>query len=242
MPSCPSGHASTTDDYCDVCGARIAGPPAAVPVTVAPARPAVAEPAGAAPAVPLAVPPVPSDADGADGADARAGGEVCPGCGTARTGRFCEDCGHDFVAGTGRPESTPGAWTAVVTADRAYFDSVVAREGPDAAAMTFPPYRPELRVPLTGERVRIGRRSRSRGTTPEIDLAGPPEDPGVSHLHAVLVARPDGTWAVVDPGSTNGTTLNGAAEPVAVNVAVPVSDGDRIHVGAWTTITLRPAG
>ncbi len=73
---------------------------------------------------------------------------------------------------------------------------------------------------------------------PEIDLGAPPEDPGVSHLHAVLLAQPDGTWNLVDPGSTNGTTVNGGSEPIPVNVPKPMADGDRIHVGAWTTITL----
>ena len=68
-------------------------------------------------------------------------------------------------------------------------------------------------------------------------------DPGVSHLHAVLLLQPDGNWAVVDPGSTNGTTLNDDPEPVKTDVPIPVRDGDRIHVGAWTTITVRgPAG
>ncbi|MFI0410473.1 FHA domain-containing protein [Actinomadura sp. 3N508] len=134
--------------------------------------------------------------------------------------------------------ASPGS-VALITADRAYFDSVVALMGPDASALTFPPYCPERRVPLTGEQVRIGRRSASRGIEPEIDLSGPPEDPGVSHLHAVLLARPGGSWSLVDPGSTNGTTLNGGTDPIGVNVPVPVTAGDRIHVGAWTTITLQ---
>lgn len=133
-------------------------------------------------------------------------------------------------------------WTAVITADREYYDSVVALGGPDAAALAFPPYCPERRVVLFGHQVRIGRRSVSRAILPEIDLAVPPEDPGVSHLHAVLLAQPDGTWVVIDPGSTNGTTVNGGAEPLRVNVPFPVGDGDRIHVGAWTTITLSAQG
>ncbi|TDB87955.1 FHA domain-containing protein [Actinomadura sp. KC216] len=137
------------------------------------------------------------------------------------------------------PAVPPGGPAALITADRAYFDSVIAQMGPDASALTFPPYCPKRRVPLAGEQVRIGRRSASRALLPEIDLSGPPEDPGVSHLHAVLLARPGGSWALVDPGSTNGTTLNGGTDPIEVNVPVPVTDGDRIHVGAWTTITLQ---
>ncbi|MFG1854636.1 FHA domain-containing protein [Actinomadura geliboluensis] len=133
----------------------------------------------------------------------------------------------------------PGAlWTAVVTADREYFNTVIAEEGPDSASLSFPPYAPERRIPLAGREVRIGRRSSSRPSPPEIDLREPPEDPGVSHVHAVLLAKPDGTWTLVDPGSTNRTCVNGSTEPIPYNVEVPVADGDRIHVGAWTTITL----
>lgn len=133
----------------------------------------------------------------------------------------------------------PGTWQAVVTADRAYYDRVIAQGGPDAAEVMFPPYCPERRFLLQGQEVRIGRRSRSRGLNPEIDLSGPPEDPGVSHLHAVLLAQPDGTWLLVDPGSANGTIVNGSPTPLEPNVPVPVKDGDRIHLGAWTLITLQ---
>ncbi|XRQ09732.1 FHA domain-containing protein [Actinomadura welshii] len=233
MPVCPSGHTSGSADYCDVCGDAMDGPPRA---RSAPARSRAAEPPGE------------------PAGDAAA----CPQCGTPRSGRFCEADGYDFETGaahtaqppaarprplvpsqrTSSPRLTPPGPAAVITADRAYFDTVVAQMGPDAAGLAFPPYSPERRVPLLGGQVRIGRRSTSRAILPEIDLSAPPEDPGVSHLHAVLLAQPDGTWNLVDPGSTNGTTVNGGTEPIAVNAPVPLADGDRIHVGAWTTITL----
>jgi pSer/pThr/pTyr-binding forkhead associated (FHA) protein len=54
----------------------------------------------------------------------------------------------------------------------------------------------------------------------------------------VLLER-EGGWLLVDPGSTNGTTLNGSNDELPVDTEVPVTDGDRIHVGAWTTIVLR---
>jgi pSer/pThr/pTyr-binding forkhead associated (FHA) protein len=127
----------------------------------------------------------------------------------------------------------------VVTADRAYFDSVIAEGGPDAASIEFPGYCPERRFRLTGREMRIGRRSVSRGLEPEIDLTGPPTDPGVSHLHAVLIPEPDGTWAVLDPGSSNGTIVNG--NEIVAGVRVPLHDGDRICVGAWTVLTLQAA-
>jgi pSer/pThr/pTyr-binding forkhead associated (FHA) protein len=68
------------------------------------------------------------------------------------------------------------------------------------------------------------------------DLTGPPADPAISRLHAVLVAQPDGSWAVIDPGSENGTSVNGTE--VAVGDLVPLRDGDSICVGAWTAITI----
>ena len=72
--ACPKGHASTTDDFCDTCGARIGG--AAVSQPAASAAPA-------APAAPAAQ------------------GEPCPHCGAPRagSGRFCEDCGFDHNTG-----------------------------------------------------------------------------------------------------------------------------------------------
>ncbi|MFC4054839.1 FHA domain-containing protein [Actinomadura syzygii] len=232
MPVCPSGHTSEADDYCDVCGDLMDGAP----------RARFGEPTPA---------PAPDPAPA----------PTCPHCGNPRSGRFCEADGYDFEKGAlhtvqlaaaqavrprpaaqarqqGPPPPAPSGPSALIAADRAYFDTVVAQMGPDAAGLAFPPYCPERRVPLIGDQVRIGRRSTSRALLPEIDLSAPPEDPGVSHLHAVLLARPDGAWSLVDPGSTNGTTLNDAADPIGVNVPVPVSDGDRIHVGAWTTITL----
>jgi hypothetical protein len=225
MPSCPDGHASTSTDFCDVCGLAIGG------------------------GAPVAVSTVVTQPTAPD--------EVCPECGEARTGRFCEGCSYDFVAGASRTPVAPAAapvapaapvvsvvappvagWEAMVIADRAYFDAVQEQDGPDAADITFPAYCPDRRFPLAGEQIRIGRRSRSRGLEPEIDLTGPPADPGVSHLHAVLLAQPDGGWALMDPGSTNGTTVNDDPAPVKTDIPIPLNDGDRIHVGAWTTITV----
>jgi hypothetical protein len=224
MPSCPSGHDSTSADFCDVCGLAIGG---------------VSAPAAAAPTV--TAPELPA--------------ELCPECGEPRTGRFCEGCSWDFEAPPGAvqvrkqavavaPAPTPAEpvaptdWTVVVTADREYFDAVRQQDGPDLPTISFPVVCPDRHFTLDGKQIRIGRTSRSRGLVPEIDLTGPPQDPGVSHLHAVLVAQDDGGWALVDPGSTNGTTINDDLEPIENDVAVPVRDGDRIHVGAWTTLTL----
>jgi Protein kinase domain/FHA domain len=127
-------------------------------------------------------------------------------------------------------------WTAVVAADRAYYDSVRAVSDQDAASICLPAHVPERRFRLSGTKVRIGRRSVSRRIEPEIDLTGPPTDTGVSRLHAVLIAGPDRSWSIVDPGSPNGIVVNG--KDVPPGQAVPLRDGDRIHLGAWTVITI----
>lgn len=135
------------------------------------------------------------------------------------------------------PGST--SWTAVVAPDREYFLAMMQRSGPEATGLNLPAYSPEQHLPLTGNQITIGRRRHSTGESPDIDLSVPPEDPGVSHQHAVLVQQPDSSWAVVDQNSTNGTTLNGAEDPIQPYVPVPLQDGDQVHVGAWTTITIR---
>ncbi|MDU0294244.1 FHA domain-containing protein [Saccharothrix longispora] len=220
MATCPAGHGSATGDSCEVCGAPIAD-------AGAPAVPATAS------AVTVGVPPVVRDG-------------VCAVCGAPRVGRYCEACGHDALAAVPAvPVSSPAvaraAWHVTVEADREYFDRVVAAGGPDAESMRFPGFCPPRRFDLAGDQVTIGRRSRSRGIFPGVDLVGPPEDPGVSHHHALLVDSGDG-WAVVDLASTNGTTLNGSTEPLPPHVPEPLRPGDRVHVGAWTTITLHRSG
>ena len=137
------------------------------------------------------------------------------------------------AATTPRPSAT---WTAVVAADRAYYDSVQAVNDQDAGKIAFPDQYPQQRFRLSGREVRIGRRSVSRKIEPEIDLTGPPQDPGVSRLHAVLTAGPDGSWSVMDAGSDNGIRVNG--RDLAPRESVPLRDGDRIHLGAWTVITV----
>ena len=233
MATCPAGHESTADDYCDTCGLAVDAPPTAQlpapePAAVAPAR----------------------------------DDKTCLVCHAPLFGRFCEACGHDNAlpppdrapddpspsplrspppsAGSG-PVREGGAWTAVVRADRAGFDEVRRRQGPDVDRVEFPRYCPDRRFALAGRQVAIGRRSRSRGTDPEIDLSGPPLDPGVSAQHALLVARPDGGWELVDLDSTNGTSLGDSPRPLAPHTPVRLADGDRIRLGAWTTITVEVA-
>ncbi|WP_328944621.1 FHA domain-containing protein [Streptomyces sp. NBC_00250] len=138
-----------------------------------------------------------------------------------------------------QPPRQPLSWTAVIGPDREYFMAMMQRSGPEAGGLNLPAYSPDKHLPLQGNQISIGRRRHSTGESPDIDLSVPPEDPGVSHQHAVLVQQPDGSWAVVDQNSTNGTTINGGEEPIQPYVPIQLQDGDRVHVGAWTTITIR---
>jgi pSer/pThr/pTyr-binding forkhead associated (FHA) protein len=135
------------------------------------------------------------------------------------------------------PKFTPITWSVVVTPDRAYYDRMQAEKGLTGADLPFPDRRTERRFALSGKQMRIGRRSAARGTEPEIDLSEPPVDPGISRLHALLLPAPGGFWAVLDPGSANGTLLNGREIPPGD--LIPLRDGDRINLGAWTAITIR---
>ena len=134
------------------------------------------------------------------------------------------------------PVFTPTTWTAVISTDRDYYDLMQQKRVAFGSPIAFPVYTIERRFPLSGSQMRIGRRSAARGLEPEIDLADPPADPGVSRLHAILIAAPNGTWAVLDPGSANGTMLNG--RELAVGEMVTLHEGDRINLGAWTAITI----
>jgi hypothetical protein len=222
---CPNGHTSTTSDYCDQCGARLE--PAAV--------------RGSAVQATTVLPQI-DDPDTAPAARR----EPCPTCGAPRSGddRYCEECGHDFVlarpaagaggapAGAAAPSAI--AWEVVVSADRSQYDRNAT------AGIAFPADYGEWRFALEQAEVRIGRSRRgSGGSSPEIDLAGAPVDPGISRAHAALVRQPDGSYAVVDLGSTNGTTVNDDPTLIGAHSPVPLADGDRVHLGAWTTITMR---
>jgi FHA domain len=208
MPTCVEGHASAADDYCDVCGAPI-GTPAAQP-------------------------------DRSPTAEAKA----CPACGMPVTGRFCEACGHDSALPMPEPVVAPPhaantvapvRWTAVVNADREFYQRVIARGGPDT--VEFPPFFAERRIALQRDTTLIGRHNYDQGVEPEIDLGIHPVDRGVSTQHAVLRIRDSGL-TVTDLGSTNGTSLNGSEDLLGNGEETPLTDGDRIHLGAWTTITI----
>lgn len=162
--------------------------------------------------------------------------EPCPECGAAVGGRFCEACGHDSaLPAVPAVVPAPAHWSAVIVADREFYQRVLAREGPDT--VDFPQFFPERRISLDADSTLIGRRNREQGVEPGIDLGLEPADRGVSTQHAVLRITESGP-SITDIGSTNGTSLNGSDDRLPKGAETPLADGDRIHIGAWTTITI----
>ncbi|GAA4367883.1 FHA domain-containing protein [Nocardioides caricicola] len=222
MSTCPAGHESTATDYCDVCGLAMGAPAAA-----------------AAPA------------------DAPVDTSSCPNCSAANppNALFCEACGYDFTTGSmPRPLTPPASaapaepaasanpspplterWVAEIWIDPDWYAD---QESTDPLPS---PGLPRV-VRLENTSILIGRASRSRNITPDIDLSS---DNGISRRHAQLTT--DGTrWWVEDLGSSNGTYVGGnvgalPSTPVPVGQKQEVSDDDRIYVGAWTRIVVRRA-
>lgn len=146
---------------------------------------------------------------------------------------------HDLASNYAPPQ-TATRWTVAVTADQGYFNKVAASDG--ASQLQYPSFAKPRRFPLDKGELTIGRYSAKRGITPDIDLSGDVADPGVSAQHAKLFAKPDGSWTIMDVGSSNGTFLNGSDEPLAPNVEFPVGDGTYINIGAWTRLTIHYEG
>ena len=101
--TCPDGHSSASGDYCDVCGAPIAGaqaPPAAPPRVAPPV--AAPLPGGYVNPLDLGAPP--------------ATDRTCPNCAASNLpgALYCENCGYDFTtAQLPRPLDPPPGVTPV---------------------------------------------------------------------------------------------------------------------------------
>ena len=193
-------------------------------------------------------------------------GLPCPHCSTlnAAEALFCENCGYDFTTGTmprpqpapednqspvGSRRPRPGVraagcrgrprgvfdWVAEVWIDPAWYE---AQESPDPMPS---PGLPDV-VPLRGCSLLVGRTSRSRNIHPEIDCE---TDSGVSRRQAQLTT--DGhRWWVEDLESANGTFVAPASgalpeDPIPVGVKRELAADDRVYLGAWTRLVIRPA-
>ena len=232
--NCPSGHPSTSTDYCDVCGLPIGA--AATPAAAAVPAPAVAAPGPAA--TPASAP----------------AGQSCPNCQepASADALFCENCGYDFTTGTmpraaspldlssaGPPPPAPPAAVAEWVVERWVDPDWYAVQQSDDPCPS--PGLPTV-IPLTEKSLLIGRPSRSRNIHPEIDCG---DDTGVSRRQAQLTT--DGQrWWVEDLQSSNGTYVASAAGPLPEDPIIPgqrqeLNPDDRIYVGAWTRLVVRKA-
>ncbi|RJO78413.1 FHA domain-containing protein [Nocardia panacis] len=253
---CPDGHDSLATDYCDVCGAPlavVAAPTVAAAILACPAcgspasgrfcevcgfDSALPAPESSTPRGELAElssvareslsPPTGTGQGGAESSAAQS--RVDP---SSLASREPIEPSETVVA----QPSPVQHWVATIFADREFYDRVLARKGPDADRVEFPTFYPQRRITLGEGQALIGKRSVSQGLTPEIDLGIPPADAGVSRAHATLLVTGE-RLTVTDLGSTNGTSLNGSEELIPARTAVPLSDGDRIHLGGWTTIVV----
>lgn len=90
---------------------------------------------------------------------------------------------------------------------------------PDGRTQTYP---------LSGERIGLGRSNAN-----ELCF---PDDSGLSRLHLLFERDGDG-WMLRDPGSKNGTLLNGEK----VTAPRKLRSGDRIHAGHLTIVFGAPA-
>jgi FHA domain len=242
---CPNGHESQATDYCDTCGVAMVGS------TQAP---------GPQPGDTVAVPTVDPHTTGA-----ASDSQECPNCGVVNTGDalFCEACGYDFTTGTMPRTDTPApgprtgagqtgdpggdpqasiappldgdAWVAELWIDPQWY---AEQTSPDPLPSAGPP---EV-IPLRHTSLLVGRESKSRDIHPEVDCG---TDNGVSRRHAQLTS--DGTrWWVEDLGSSNGTFVAGAVDPlpktpIEAGVKCEVGPDDRIYLGSWTRLVIRKA-
>jgi len=158
---------------------------------------------------------------------------ACPSCGEPRTdpsARYCDVCRYDFVARKPGPPprvSVPAAtaWQVVVSADPALDTE------PDPAT-PCPSDEPERIFPLDASEMLVGRRDDTRDIRPEI----PVNDPGTSRRHAKIVKNADGSVALQDLASMNGTRLNGTE--VAPGSRHSLQEGDLVTLGRWTRLRL----
>lgn len=155
--------------------------------------------------------------------------------------------GAEAEAGVGSEDESAGSGeagvaadvprlTIAVTVDKDFFDAVV-----NDGEIDFPdPIPPSQELDLAGDELHIGRTSESRAIHPDIDVAALTGDQAVSSRHAVLRVANDGSYTLVDVGSTNGTFLDDVeSDAITHGVPIEVKPGQALYVGAWTRLTIQ---
>jgi hypothetical protein len=236
---CPKGHDSDEPDYCSICGAQILSAKGATASAAATRVATATASAGSCPSC----------------GEARSDPDA----------RFCEVCRFDFVAGKGGPPPVarltpvpapiaapvpapppaplpmPGAPPPVrpapfVTATREWSLEITVDPSldtePDPSSPCPVGAAPVL-LAVDRDELLIGRRDDRRDIKPDVPL----NDPGASRRHAKIVRNADGSLALQDLASTNGTKLN--AEEVPAGGRKSLREGDAVTIGRWTRLTVR---
>ncbi len=178
--TCPNGHSSSSDDYCDICGEPIGG--ASAPSAGTGAAPS----GGSAPATAASMSAAGLSVSG-DG-----GGKTCPNCGGANlsTALFCEECGYDFTTGAlPEPLDPPDVAAPAVPATPV---APVPPSGLAAPPVSVPP----ALVPPTGD---VPMPHGLLATSPAADLTSGSSDSAPS--------TPDSAMSSAGAGSGDGTLL-----------------------------------
>ncbi|MFC7485428.1 FHA domain-containing protein [Knoellia sp. CPCC 206453] len=249
MTTCPNGHDSAATDYCDTCGAAMNADGAPTGV-----HPLAAEGAGGGAG--SAADSSAASGTPADAPEPESTTRPCPHCGQPNSpdALFCEVCGYDHTTGTLPRGADSGAaatspveapantskdlatpWVAELWIDPAWYTA-------QGSSDPLPSQGPPAVFALRNTSLLIGRVSNSRGIHPDIDCG---VDNGVSRRHAQLTT--DGTrWWVEDLASSNGTYIGDSVGDLPTT-SIPtgqkreVDADDRIYVGSWTRIVLRPS-
>ncbi len=177
----------------------------------------------------------------------------CPNGHHTAAADHCDVCGAPVEGSSGVAAAGPGPaadesglpdvpapatvprWVVEVWVDRDWY---AESQSPDAVPGSGPP----RTVVLTGRSALVGRPSTSRNIHPDVDCV---DDTGVSRRHAQLTT--DGRrFFVEDLESANGTFVapSGAPlpkDPLAVGPRHEVGPDDRVYLGAWTRLVVRPA-
>ncbi|MCA1781243.1 MAG: FHA domain-containing protein [Dermatophilaceae bacterium] len=262
--TCPEGHASQSEDYCDVCG-----------IAMAPDSTGAGEP----------------DATAPDLAPVRGTTQECPNCAAANPADalFCEACGYDYTTGTmprplepllvlpepgvplpqpeGAPDGAPdaGAGPDTETADEPAVEDAPGSEGVGdvpSTATPDPSPAPALDEPWVAEVWIDPDWYHDQGSADSMPSPGLPTvvalrhtssligrasrsrgiapdvdisgDPGVSRRHAQLTT--DGSrWFIEDLGSANGTYVGAAASGPPSS---PITSGQKREIAAGEQVYL----
>ncbi len=158
-----------------------------------------------------------------------------PDSGAASTSEAVSGDAAGEQSAAGDPSLDVPRLRMTIAVDREFFDEVV-KDG----EIDYPdPVPADQELALAGSELHIGRTSESRAIHPDIDVADLTGDQAVSSRHAVLRVANDGSFTIVDVGSTNGTFLDAVdSEAILHGVPMEVKSGVPIYVGAWTRLTI----